>query len=95
MTLTRYDIDGNLIEIIEASDPVPTQITPRQCRLQLLNLGFLDEVETMCSADRGMSIWFEYSLDFQRNHEMIINMGTKLGLSDLDMDTFFIEANKL
>lgn len=74
---------------------VPTQITPRQLRLQLLSVGLLDDVETLCAEDRAMGIWFEYSLDFQRNHEMTINMGTKLGLSDLAMDTFFIEANKL
>lgn len=95
MTTTRYDINGNLIEIIETPDPVPTQITPRQCRLQLLSLGLLDEVETMCSANREMQIWFEYSLDFQRSHEMVAAMGTQLGMTESDMDNFFIEASKL
>lgn len=74
---------------------VPTQITPRQLRLQLLTVGLLDDVEALCATDRAMSIWFEYSLDFQRNHEMIIAMGTQLGMSESDMDNFFIEANKL
>lgn len=74
---------------------VPRVLAPRQVRLQLLNLGLLDEVEALCSADRAMSIWFEYSLDFQRNHEMIEAMGTQLGMSETDMDNFFIEASKL
>ena len=74
---------------------VPTQITPRQLRLQLLTAGLLDEVEVLCTTDRAMSIWFEYSLDFQRSHEMIIAMGTQLGMSESDMDNLFIEANKL
>ena len=70
-------------------------ITPRQLRLQLLSATLLDEVEALCAVDKAMSIWFEYSLDFQRNHEMIISMGTQLGMSESDMDNFFIEANKL
>ena len=73
----------------------PQQITPRQCRLQLLALGLLDEVETMCNANREMQIWFEYSLDFQRSHPMIEAMGVQLGLTQDDLDTMFIEANKL
>lgn len=70
-------------------------ITPRQLRLQLLAAGLLDDVEALCSTNREMQIWFEYSLDFQRNHEMIIVMGAQLGMSDTDMDSFFIEASKL
>lgn len=74
---------------------IPQTITPRQCRLQLLSLGLLDEVEALCASDRDMQIWFEYSLDFQRNHEMIIAMALQLGMTELDMDNFFIEASKL
>lgn len=74
---------------------VPTQITPRQLRLQLLTVDLLDDVEALCASDRAMSIWFEYSLDFQRSHEMIVAMGTQLGISESDMDNFFIEASKL
>ena len=74
---------------------VPSQLTPRQLRLQLLAIELLDEVEALCSADRDMSIWFEYSLDFQRTHPMIEAMAVQLGLTQDDMDTFFIEASKL
>lgn len=74
---------------------VPTQITPRQLRLHLLTLGLLDDVEALCTTDKAMSIWFEYSLDFQRNHPMIEAMAVQLGLTQDDMDTFFIEASKL
>lgn len=87
-------INGELIEptpIIE----VPQTITPRQLRLQLLALTLLDEVEALCATDRAMSIWFEYSLDFQRNHQMIITMALQLGMSEVDMDNFFVEASKL
>ena len=70
-------------------------ITSRQLRLQLLSATLLDEVETMCSVNREMQIWFEYSLDFQRNHPMVEAMAVQLGLTQDDMDTFFIEASKL
>ena len=76
-------------------NPIPQTITPRQFRLQLLALGLLDEVEAMANTDKATQIWFEYSLDFQRNHEMLIASATALGLSDESMDTFFIEASKL
>lgn len=95
MTLTRYDIEGNLIEEIEVPDIVPTQITPRQLRLQLLAIGLLDDVDTLCAEDRAMGIWFEYSLDFQRSHPMVDAMALQLGLTQDDLDTIFIEANKL
>lgn len=74
---------------------VPTQITPRQLRLQLLALTLLDEVEALCASDKAMSVWFEYSLDFQRNHEMIEAMASQLGLTEEQVDEFFIEASKL
>lgn len=74
---------------------VPTQITPRQLRLHLLAVGLLDEVESMCNVNREMQIWFEYSLDFQRNHPMIEAMAVQLGLTQDDLDTMFIEASKL
>lgn len=70
-------------------------ITPRQARLALLGVGLLDEVETLLAKDRAIQIWWEYSLDIQRNHEMIITVATQLGMSEEDMDNFFIEASKL
>lgn len=93
----KYEVqDKSVAQIVaERKALVPTQITPRQLRLQLLSVGLLDDVEALCTTDRAMSIWFEYSLDFQRNHEMIVAMGLQLGMSEEDMDNFFIEASKL
>ena len=93
----KYEVqDKSAAQIVaDRKALVPTQITPRQLRLQLLSVGLLDEVETLCAEDKAMSIWFEYSLDFQRSHEMTIAMGIQLGMSESDMDNFFIEASKL
>ena len=70
-------------------------ITQRQLRLQLLSATLLDEVEALCSTNREMQIWFEYSLDFQRTHPMIEAMAAQLGLTQDGLDTMFIEASKL
>ena len=83
------------LKALQRFDEEPLKITPRQCRLQLLALDLLDEVETAIASDKAMQIWFEYSLDFQRSHEMIISMGQFLGMDEEAMDNFFIEASKL
>lgn len=70
-------------------------ITPRQARLALHRAGLLDEVATMLAADKEMEIWWEYSLDIQRNHEMVIALGTQLGLTEAQLDQLFVDGSKL
>ena len=89
------DLDKAMAVLSKVEQDAQPSLTPRQLRLKLLSIGLLDDVEALCATDRAMSIWFEYSLDFQRSHEMIVAMGTQLGMSESDMDNFFIEASKL
>ena len=70
-------------------------ITPRQARLALHRAGRLDEVAAMLAADKEMEIWWEYSLDIQRNHEMVIALGTQLGLTEAQLDQRFVDGSKL
>lgn len=70
-------------------------ITPRQARLALHRAGLLDEVATMLAADKEMEIWWEYSLDIQRDHEMVIALGTQLGLTEAQLDQLFVDGSKL
>lgn len=74
---------------------VPQMLTPRQARLALLNAGLLDEVETLLANDRAMQIWWEYSLDIQRNHEHVVAIGSALELTETQLDELFIEGAKL
>ena len=74
---------------------VPKTITPRQARLVLLGATLLDEVEAMVATDRAMSIWFEYSLDVDRDNVHVVTAGTALGLTELQLDEMFIAASKL
>ena len=87
-------MDG-LLRILKVTNKIPTTITPRQFRLQLLVLELLDEVEAMAATDKATSIWFEYSLEFERNHEILIASAITLGLTADDLDNFFIAASKL
>ncbi len=68
---------------------------PLTLEQQLFIIGLLDEVEALCGNDRLMKIWFDESLDFQRNNETLIASASKLGIDELGLDTFFIEASKL
>ena len=70
-------------------------ITPRQARLVLHRAGLLDKVATMLAADKEMELWWEYSLDIQRNHEMVIALGTQLGLTEAQLDQLFVDGSKL
>lgn len=70
-------------------------ITPRQARLALHKAGLLDEVATALAVDKEMEIWWEYSLDIQRNHEMVIALGTQLGLTEAQLDQLFVDGSKL
>lgn len=85
--------------IIPEPEPIqmPTQITPRQIRQQLTAIGLRQTVEDLISAstDYNLKDWWEYSQDFQRSHPILKEMGEKLGMSEDDMDNFFIEASKL
>jgi len=74
---------------------VPKVITPRQARLALLQATLLDEVELLLSNDKAMQIWWEYSLEIERNHTHIEAMATALGLTAVQLDDLFILAATL
>lgn len=83
-------------EIAEAYNiSIPKSVSPRQARLALLQATLLDEVEALLINDRTMQIWWEYSLEIDRNSEHIIAMGTALGLTDLQLDDLFVLAASL
>jgi len=84
-----------MVEAYTKPKYVPTVLTPRQARLALLGVGLLDEVETLLANDKAMQIWWEYSLDIQRNHEHIVTMAGALGLTEVQLDELFIEGAKL
>ncbi len=94
VTVTKAEQEAEYLEA-KRKALVPTMLTPRQARLALLTVGLLDEVETLLANDKAMQIWWEYSLDIQRNHEHIVTMAGALGLTETQLDDLFIEGAKL
>lgn len=74
---------------------IPHTITMRQARLQLLEDGLLDEVETIISADRKWQIEWEYANEVLRISPLIEAIKVVLSLTDEQMDAMFLSASKL
>ena len=83
-------------EIVEyRKSQVPRSITPLQSKLQLLEVGLLDEVEAMVSADKKVQLYWEYASVIERDNEVLLLMATQLGLTEDMLDELFINASKL
>lgn len=74
---------------------IPTSITMRQARLYLLSIDLLDNVEELVSTNKAWQIEWEYANEVLRSNQLIQALQSALGLFDTDVDTMFIEANKL
>lgn len=76
---------------------VPQTLTPRQIRMVLTanNLRQAVEDAVLASTDYNLKDWWEYSLEYERNHEKLISMATQLGLIDAQVDQMFIDGSKL
>jgi hypothetical protein len=88
---------GELI-IAPYNPPAPpvTQITMRQCRLQLLSTSLLDDVEALITqADKAVQIEWEYATTVQRDSELVVTIGSELGLTEQDIDQMFMSASTL
>lgn len=79
-----------------APPTVPTSITPRQCRLILSQQGMLASVEqTIAGMDEATRITWEYALEFRRDDPLLNQLGVNLGLTNDQIDAFFIAAAQL
>ena len=82
-------------ELVAIPKEVPQEITPLQSKLQLLEIGLLDEVEAIVSADRKVQLYWEYASVIERDNEILLMMATQLGLTSEKVDEMFIAASKL
>lgn len=82
-------------ELVANSIVVPESITPLQAKLQLLEIGLLDEVEAMVTADKKVQLYWEYASTIERDNEILLSMANSLGLTSGQVDDMFIEASKL
>lgn len=99
-TGTAPDADPSLWrwdgKAITAAVPIPTSVTPRQVRLLLLQQGLLANVETMiAAADKATQITWEFATEFKRDNPLLEQLAKALGLTDAQVDQFFIAAAQL
>lgn len=97
-TYKKYLIeDDEVIQRIEGywKQFVPTQITVRQLKLQLLKLNLLDKADALVKSDKEAQIEFEYAKDIEMNSPLLTKMAHALGLDDDGILKFFEEASKL
>lgn len=74
---------------------VPRLITRLQAKLQLLEIGLLDEVEDLVAQDRKVQLYWKEADNFYRTDSILLSMATAIGLTDEQLDKLFIEASKL
>lgn len=85
--------DAEAQVIIDANKPVDppvTQISPRQIRMAMTQLGLRSQVEAAVAAgDQDMKDWYEFSTYFDRNHPQVLAMAAALNVDDQELDTLW------
>jgi hypothetical protein len=95
--MLRNDFAG--IPNIQVS-PVPS-VTPRQMRIALVMYGIpLSTIDNMIDSlpepNRSVArITWEYSIEFQRNNQLLMTMAPMLGLTSAQIDQLFTIASSL
>ena len=94
-------VNGTFIPYVEQQlkpQEYITNITARQARLALLNIGLLDQVESafanLPDTQRKQAyIEWEYASNIDRNSPLVQQFGVMLGLSDVQIDNLFIDPS--
>jgi hypothetical protein len=88
-----------VIDAYDVAAPiVPTEVSPYQARVALLQAGLLDTVESlMANTDTPAAarIAWEYATVVQRNSPFIVSLGSLLGLTEQQIDDLFIAAAQI
>ena len=75
---------------------VPQKLTPQQLHRGLYNDGLYDQAVTVVNGNFEHKLFFEKSLEFQRNHPLLIAIAKDgFGMSDEQIDQKFIEWGAL
>jgi hypothetical protein len=82
----------------EKEASIPKRITPAQARLALDAINKLDDVETLMqdpTTPKPARILWEYATYFDRKNQVLIDLGTAIGLTETQLDQLFVEGAKI
>ena len=89
----NYTVEINYPDQI---DGVPMRIDADQGEILLARMGMLDALnQELSQSDLEIQIRWNRSQTWLRYNTFIMEFATKLGMSEQDLDNFFIEANKI
>jgi hypothetical protein len=96
-TAADFPADVPDAPVYEAVAPsVPSQVSPAQIRIALNQMGLRAQVEAAVEAgSQDLKDWWEYSTEIQRNHPLVVQMATGLGVSVEQTDALFMLASTL
>ena len=84
------------IEAAQEAALVPQSVTPRQVRLLLLQQGLLANVEAIIAQQgEATKITWQYASTFNRDDPLLNQLAVTLGLSEQQVDQFFVAAAAL
>jgi hypothetical protein len=87
---------GAIAEYVAPPTPIPSSVSARQFKLQLLAAGLLDQVEAwVASQPRDVQIAYANSGSFVRGEPMMQQGFTDLGFTPEQIDAFFMAAATL
>ena len=91
--LAEWEAEGNSIApYVPPPTPMP-ELTPRQLRLALLDIGITEEqIDTKLSGDARGKIEWKYASTYKRNHPLVAQLGAAFGLRPSDMDALWRNA---
>lgn len=91
----KEDIYKQSLDYSLNENSVPIKISRLQAKLQLLEIGLLDEVEDLVAKNRKVQLYWNEADNFYRTDSILLGMATDIGLTDEKLDDLFIEASKL
>jgi len=81
---------------VSFTNGMPLKISTLQGKLLLAQMGKIDQIEAMIQqSGRPEQIYWEYATEWERTSPILNRLAPVVGLSQADLDQFFINASKL
>lgn len=96
--LEVYCLKQNIGDYVEPEViplPTPDVITPLQFKLQLLEMNLVKDVEDILVNDPKAKIYYENVQSVEKSSPVLLDIASKLGMSQTDIDDFFIKAKAI